>query len=102
MFVAGPDVMVAAAMSTCVFSVEVLLSSLYVFLCSVVTVLFSASSMCLGGMRAVFGVSMAWFVECWDGGFSSVVVSVVVWFDVFWAVSFLGWLWLGMGSCCLG
>ena len=81
--IACPNVMVAAAVSTCVFSVVVSLSSLYVFLCLVVTVLISAFYMCWGGFFAVFVVGMASFVECWDGGFSLVVVSVIMWFGIF-------------------
>ena len=60
--IAGLGVMVAAAVSTCVFSVVVLLSSFYVFLCLVMTVLVSTSSVCWGGLFAVFIVGIAWFV----------------------------------------
>ena len=66
--IAGSGVMVGAAVSTCVFSVVVSLSSLYVDLCSIAMVCGSASSMCCGGLFAVFIVGIAWFVEYRDGG----------------------------------
>ena len=70
-------------------------------LCLVVTVLVSASSLSLGGLFAGFVFGMTWSVRFLDGGFLSLVVGVIVLFDVLWDDSFLGWLWLDMSSCYL-
>ena len=44
-----------------------------------------------------FGWVLALGLWCWAGS----VVDAVIWFDMLWGDSFLRWVWLDVGSCCL-
>ena len=90
--IAGPDVLMGNTVLTCVVSIVVSLSRLYMGLCLVVSVLVSISSKSCGALLVGFVVGISWFVVYWDVGIRSEVEDAIVWLGALWSDLFLSWV----------